>query len=217
MTREEFAVFAETIGAAYGQECPVKTKAQAKIWYEMLADIPIEIATVALKKHIATSVYPPKIADITKSVTEVTMPQQMSSLEAWSLVYKAICNSTYKAEEEFEKLPEACKRAVGSPANLREMASMDIDTVQSVEQSHFIRNYDAAVSRINQDRQIPAKVMTLISAAMGRQQLEDYQSKALPQPEIQQPEAHVNVEELSDGLREIYLRHVAKEQRCQEA
>jgi hypothetical protein len=99
------------------------------------------------------------------------------------------------------------------------MASMDIDTVQSVEQSHFIRNYDAAVRRMSQEQQIPAKVRALISVALGQGQLEDYQpkAKALPQPEIQETEAHVDVEELSDGLREIYLRHVSKEQICQKA
>lgn len=80
---------------------------------------------------------------------------EMSALEAWSLVYKAIGNSGYNSEEEFEKLPDPVKRAVGNPANLKEWALMDIETVQSVEQSHFIRAYNTELQRMREDLKLP--------------------------------------------------------------
>ena len=83
-------------------------------------------------------------------------------MEAWSLVRRAISNSTYNAEQEFERLPEAVQRAVGSPANLREMAALDIERVETVEQSHFIRAYDAAIKRAAEDAKIPAKVREML-------------------------------------------------------
>ena len=83
-------------------------------------------------------------------------------MEAWSLVRRAISNSTYNAEQEFERLPEAVQRAVGSPANLREMAALDIERVETVEQSHFIRAYVAAIKRAAEDAKIPAKVREML-------------------------------------------------------
>ena len=50
------------------------------------------------------------------------------------LVQRALRNSGYKSEEEFAKLPEACQRAVGTAANLKEWALMDSDQVATIEQ-----------------------------------------------------------------------------------
>ena len=98
----------------------------------------------------------------------------MSELEAWAIVRKAIGRSNYYAEEEFEKLPEACKMAVGNPSNLREWAMMDSDQVGTVEQSHFVRNYRTAMQRIKEDRRMPEKVRTAIAEVKKQQmQIED--------------------------------------------
>lgn len=88
----------------------------------------------------------------------------MSELEAWSLVRKAVRNSGYHSVEEFEKLPEACQRAVGSAANLKEWALMDSERVETVEQSHFIRNYRTTVQRISEEKKLPESIRLLIAS-----------------------------------------------------
>ncbi|MFR4578409.1 MAG: hypothetical protein ACLT76_00945 [Clostridium fessum] len=80
---------------------------------------------------------------------------ELNGMEAWILVRKALRNSTYNAETEYEKLPEAVRRAIGGSSNLREMAALDIDRVDTVEQSHFIRTYEATVKRIKDEAKIP--------------------------------------------------------------
>ena len=66
--------------------------------------------------------------------------------------------------EEFEKLPEACQRAVGSAANLKEWALMDSERVETVEQSHFIRNYRTTVQRISEEKKLPESIRLLIAS-----------------------------------------------------
>ena len=115
---------------------------------------------------------------------------EMSELEAWAIVRKAIGRSNYYAEEEFEKLPEACKMAVGNPSNLREWAMMDSDQVGTVEQSHFVRNYRTAMQRIKEDRRVPEKVRIAIAEVKKQQmQIEDRREKPkLPAKEEKEEE-----------------------------
>ena len=118
-------------------------------------------------------------------------------MKAWAMVRKAIGRSNYYAEEEFEKLPEACKIAVGNPSNLREWAMMDSDQVGTVEQSHFVRNYRTAVQRIKEDRRIPEKVRVAIAEVRKQQmQIEDRQEKPkLPAQEEKEEEIQSEMSE----------------------
>ena len=82
----------------------------------------------------------------------------MSSLEAWDLVRKALRNSLYNAAEEFKKLPEAVQRALGSADNLKEMSQLDIGRLETVEQSHFLRQYEGIAQQMGEEQKIPSKV-----------------------------------------------------------
>jgi hypothetical protein len=70
----------------------------------------------------------------------MTKAPQMNEMEAWSLVRKAISNGYYGAEEEFAKLPDDVKRAVGSASQLRTWA-MDSGFNEGVAMSQFQRVY----------------------------------------------------------------------------
>lgn len=114
---------------------------------------------------MTTEKFPPTIADIREKAEQITAPEEteMSELEAWSLVRKAIGRSGYYAEEEFAKLPKACQIAVGSSNNLKEWATMDSDQVETVEQSHFVRNYRTTIQRMKEDRKVPDKIKLAMS------------------------------------------------------
>ena len=78
------------------------------------------------------------------------------------MVSKALRNSTYHAEEEFAALPPVLQRTVGNPSNLKEWAGMEMDTVNSVIQSHVVRNYRVAVKSMRDDAKIPPALMGLL-------------------------------------------------------
>lgn len=173
MEREQFKVLVKAMKAVYAQPTFIPDQDAFNVWFALLGDLPYKQAELAVQKHMATEKFPPTIADIREKAEQITSVKEteMSELEAWAIVRKAIGRSSYYAEEEFEKLPEACKMAVGNPSNLREWAMMDSDQVGTVEQSHFVRNYRTAMQRIKEDRRIPEKVRMAI-AEVKKQQMQ---------------------------------------------
>ena len=89
------------------------------------------------------------------------------------MVRRAISNSNYNSDKEYEKLPALVQKAVGNPANLREWAMMDIDTVNSVEQSHFIRAYRSVISREKDLQKLSPVMRQLIENVSSGMALED--------------------------------------------
>ena len=123
----------------------------------------------------------------------------MSELQAWALVQKALRNSGYNSEEEFAKLPEACQRAVGTAANLKEWALMDSDQVATIEQSHFIRNYRTSVQRMKEEARLPENVRMLI-ADMGKKHAALMEKAVDPQIEMQKIEVPEKKTEPPSGM-----------------
>ena len=50
---------------------------------------------------------------------KLAVKNQLSEAEAWAMVSKAARNGLYGAREEFEKLPEDVKQAIGTPDQLK--------------------------------------------------------------------------------------------------
>lgn len=188
MTREETKKIVMIISASYPNWKPQDLKFTVDTWALMLEEYDYNQIAVALKAYIAsdTSGFAPSIGQLIDKMHILTFKNEMNELEAWNMVYKAICNSGYNSECEFAKLSEACQRAVGSPANLKEWAMMDIDTVQSVEQSHFIRNYRTVLQRMRDEEKMPKSIRKLIEQSQPKQ--EDIEKKGITETEIEREE-----------------------------
>lgn len=171
------------------------------VWYGLLQDLPYEQANLAIQKYMTSERFPPTIADIRTKATEIIAPveESMSELQAWALVQRALRNSGYNSEEEFAKLPEACQRAVGTAANLKEWALMDSDQVATIEQSHFIRNYRTSVQRMKEEARLPENVRMLI-ADMGKKHAALMEKAVDPQIEMQKIEVPEEKTEPPSGM-----------------
>lgn len=163
MEREEFSNLVKGMKAVYSDPKFITDRDAFNVWYEMLKDIPYMICQASVHKYMATNKFPPTIADIRQGAMEITEEKELNEGEAWSLVYKAISNASYRAKEEFEKLPEDCQRAIGSPAILKEWASMDIGEVNTVIQSNFMRSYKVERKRSKELAQLPSVTRDLIA------------------------------------------------------
>ena len=154
MTRDETKIIIRAMSASYPNFNPKDLSGTVDIWSQMLIDYDYKDISKALQKYILSdsSGFAPSIGQI---VGLIDMPMNREPLEAWDLVRKAISNSIYNAEEEYNKLPIECQKAIGSTANLKEMAQMDKNTVESVEQSHFIRSYQTVLKRLDEERRLP--------------------------------------------------------------
>ena len=115
------------------------------LWAEMFAGDSFEMVKAAVKAHIANDAkgFPPVIGQIKEAIRRISQPDEMTELEAWGFVARALRNSGYNSQQEFDRLPPVVQRVVGSPSQLREWAIMDSDTVQSVVASNFQRSYKA--------------------------------------------------------------------------
>ena len=180
MTRDETIDLLSVLKAAYPNFYRDMTRKDAdhvvSLWTDMFKEEPAELVALAVKAHIATDKkgFPPHIGAIKDAIVKIRQPDEMTELEAWGLVQKALRNGYYGAQEEFDKLPPVVQRLVGSPNQLREWAMMDTTTISSVVASNFQRSYKARAANEREFLALPAEVksaMEQIAASMKMQEL----------------------------------------------
>lgn len=157
MDKNEFKEVVALLNTIYSEKPPCPDQITFACWFKLLGDKPKSVVVAACESYISTEHFPPKPADIIERCVDITTADIPNELEAWAMVYKAICNSTYNAQKEFDRLPPLVQKAIGTPDNLKEMAKMEIDTVNSVEQSHFINVYRTVIARSKTEQQLPTE------------------------------------------------------------
>jgi len=135
--------------------------AAVNLWATMFSEESIQVVTEAIKALMCTLKYPPTIADVKEKIAMITQPLMITEMEAWSRVRGAI--SYYHANEAFANLPPMLQKIVGSPNQLREWALMDVETVNSVIQSNFMRSYRAMAAREREYAMLPSSTKQLIA------------------------------------------------------
>lgn len=130
----------------------------------MLEEYSYSQISMALKTyvHSDTSGFAPSIGQLIGKIQTISQPQELDGMTAWGLVSKALRNGTYGAVEEFNKLPPLVKQAVGMPDNLKNWATSDYQTIETVIQSNFLRTYETVVKRANEINRMPDNIKSLI-------------------------------------------------------
>lgn len=62
----------------------------AKLWAQMLSDIPYPVAEKALVKVLATAKFFPTVAEIREAVAQLTQPSIPTAIDAWGEVTRAM-------------------------------------------------------------------------------------------------------------------------------
>lgn len=135
------------------------------LWQEAFADEPGAVVVAAAKAYASTDTkgFMPTPGQIKEQLRLLREGDELSEQDAWGLVIKALGNSSYGAAEEFAKLPEPVKRAVGSHNVLKQWVMYDAGELQFVA-SEFKRAYREIVSKQNNLGKIPAAVKSIASA-----------------------------------------------------
>ena len=164
MTREETVKIIRIMVDSYPNYKPNDISETVDVWNVMLSDYDYNLVAMALKVYILsdTSGFAPNIGQLVAKIQLLTKPQELSEMEAWSLVSKAIRNSCYNSVEEFANLPPLVQKAVGTPDNLRNWAVSDYQTIESVIQSNFLRTYGVVVKRESEINCMPNEIKALI-------------------------------------------------------
>ena len=166
MTRDEVKRIIQIMCATYPNWHPADLSSTVDAWHLMLEDYPYNQIAIALKAYVTSdaSGFAPSVGQLISKLTTITASNQPSELEAWSMVSKALRNGYYGAEEEFAKLPELVQKAVGNPSNLRQWAQTDVESVENVIQSNFLRTYRNVIKRAEEVSRLPSDIRALIQA-----------------------------------------------------
>lgn len=169
MNRQETSKIVASITAAYPNHFKGYTTQQIdsliNTWCMVMDDYTYPQASAGLKIFLAsdTKGFPPSPGQVIDCILKITKPEsaEMSEGEAWHIARKAIERGSAWAEEDFEKMPPNIQKALGSPANIRSMAT-DSEYNEEVAKSQFLRAYRSILTREREEAKIPSKVMALI-------------------------------------------------------
>lgn len=196
MTREETQKILMTVQALFPNYNPPNKTVVVNAWFEMFSEYTYGQVSAALKTYAATetSGFAPTAGQLIDKIQMITQPQRLNEMEAWSLVSKAIRNGFYGAEEEYEKLPVEVQKAVGSSSQIRQWALSNIESVETVIQSNFMRTYKIVCQREKEVSKLPSSIRNLISSTNKPAAIEaknekviedrhDYSKECIPMPE----------------------------------
>lgn len=163
MTREEAKKIIMIIASTYPTFKPNNMSMVVDSWHYFLADYDYNDIAIALKGYVTTSgsAFAPSAAQLIAMTGKKYEHEQLSALKAWELVNKAIRNSGYHAQEEFDKLPPLIQKCV-SPSQLHSWAMGDDKTIDTVVASNFMRVYDAEAKRDIETKMMPVEMKKLL-------------------------------------------------------
>lgn len=140
-----------------------KTQKQRELmlntWYECLNDLDYEVVLRAVKKTIINSPYPPTIHEVRKNAIEIINPTtQKTAIEAWNEALNMISGGIYMTEEQFERYSPEIKKFFGNVKQVRELAMLDSETINSVTKGQFLKQYDVLIQREREEKLLPNDV-----------------------------------------------------------
>lgn len=164
MTREETQDFLAMIQGAYPNFNPPNKTVAVNAWRMALEVYEEKQVHLAFKMYMQTDTkgFPPVPGQIIDKIHNLTQPTELNEMEAWSLVSKAIRNSSYNSVEEFAKLPPLVRKAVGLPDQLRIWA-LDEHYNKEVVSSNFIKCYRVELQREKELQKMPKSVRDMIA------------------------------------------------------
>ena len=164
MTREETVKIIRIMCDCYPNYKPNNLSETVDVWNMMLEEYSYSQISMALKTYVHSDIsgFAPSIGQLIGKIQTISQPQELDGMAAWGLVSKALRNGTYGAVEEFNKLPPLVRQAVGMPDNLKNWATSDYQTIETVIQSNFLRTYETVVKRANEINRMPDNIKSLI-------------------------------------------------------
>lgn len=138
-------------------------------WYECLGDLDYKLVLQAVKKTIIESPYPPTIHEVRKKAIEFVNPTtQKTGIEAWNEAIKMISNGLYMTEEQFNNYSSEVKRFFGSVNQVRQLAMVDVETINTVTKGQFLKQYDILVQRDKEEKLLPAPMKEMIEGLANK-------------------------------------------------
>lgn len=163
MTEKEVRQLLAMTQAVYPNYNPPSREAAVNAWLMCLSEYDNNVVMAAFKAYMTTNTsgFAPAPGQLIEILQTLTQPSELNELEAWSLVRKALSDSSYNSVERFQELPPIVQKTVGTPQQLRIWAS-DTEFNENVVSSNFIKTYKTEVKRATELNKMPNDVRKLI-------------------------------------------------------
>ena len=163
MTETEVRKLLAMTQAVYPNYNPPSREAAVNAWLMCLSEYDNNAVMAAFKAYMTTNAsgFAPAPGQLIEILQNLTQPQELNELEAWSLVRKALSDSSYNSVERFQELPPIVQKAVGTPQQLKIWAC-DSEFNENVVSSNFIKTYRTEVKRETELNKMPNDVRKLI-------------------------------------------------------
>lgn len=191
MTREEVVKILTVLQTAYPlfyrSQSNEQLRDTVQLWQTMFADKDYRIVESAVRGLIATRMetYPPTIGSVNEMIQKLTNPE-MTEMEAWGYVRKALMNGAYGYKAEWEALPEVVKSAI-TPDQIHAWAT-DENFNEEVASSNFMRSFKARQKNNRETDMLPMNLQDMVRIATEKvtavKQIETQKARPLlPEPE----------------------------------
>ena len=163
MTEKEVRQLLAMTQAVYPNYNPPSREAAVNAWLLCLSEYDNSLVMAAFKAYMTTNTsgFAPVPGQLVEILQTLTQPSELNELEAWSLVRKALSDSSYNSVERFQELPPIVQKAVGTPQQLKIWAC-DSEFNENVVSSNFIKTYRTEVERTTELNKMPNDVRKLI-------------------------------------------------------
>lgn len=128
---------------------PKDLEFKVNLWQDIFADDDYLEVVQAFKIFISndTKGFPPVPGQLKQYIAQKVMKDALTEQEAWELVRMAITRGTYHSNEEYDKLPDMVKKAVGGSGSIKAWACLDTYMLDGEIRRDFIRAYRQEVER----------------------------------------------------------------------
>ena len=163
MTKSETVKLFVLIANLYPRDTAFRnaTAEMVAAWSAMLADVPFTTAQACLQAHVATSPFPPSIAEI-KAWAAKFDHQFMDASEAWGIARKAISKWGVHAKAKARATTPADVWAVMDRMGYEDMC---LSENPDVIRGQFTRLWEAHSKRAQEVERLPESVKKMLSAA----------------------------------------------------
>jgi hypothetical protein len=174
LTTDDVKKIIGSIKVAYPNYKPDDLQLCVDMYKALFKDYTYEQVSMGLHRFIMTdkSGFAPSIGQIIDCMLTNSKPDEMSEMEIWGLVSRAIRNAAYHSEDEFNKLPELAQKAIGSSQQLNIWA-VDEGYNESLSQSNFLRSYRIVKQRSEEDAKLPQYIKDYAITQNNVKELED--------------------------------------------
>jgi hypothetical protein len=159
MTRDEFKILVKGLKAVYAQPTFIPDADAFNMWYSLMGDLPYDVCSVAIQKHMLTNKFPPTVAEIREMSSKVVNGDELTWGESWERALSAVRKyGSYNKGAALDSLDPLTRKCVESVGYTELCMSENI----MVERAHFQKIFDVYAKREQTEKQMPLALQSAI-------------------------------------------------------